>query len=117
VIGPMADASGDGIVNLLGYMHGLDPTMPAGSTVPSFGVDPLGRLEITTIRRINDSTLLSIGAEVSNELLPASWRSSPVDVQAGTTLPMGGGFEQGTFTSQTTAGTVNTEFMRTRVVP
>jgi len=114
VTGMTVDHNNDNVFNLTSYALGLDPTLMSVRYLPTVSVDTAGKLEMTIIHRTNDLSL-NVEMEISNTLLSGSWSTAVSDIEAGTPLNMGGGFQQLTYTSKTVLGTVGKQFLRIKV--
>lgn len=111
VSGPLADADGDGVVNLLEYAQGGNPRLAETASEPSSGLAD-GRLTLTYVRR-TDALDLTYVVEHASSLNGAPWQSGPAHTQQISTTPLGGGLER--ITVRATASGAAQSFLRLRV--
>jgi hypothetical protein len=108
------DFDGDGLVNLLEYAIGSDPskpgTAPAAEIVEIAGNDYL-QMQWT---RPNDRDDITTHGEVSADLSPGSWTSDPADVSV-SVAPTGPGEETVTIRDLSPFGGHMRRFLRARI--
>ena len=103
-----ADASGDGIANLIKYALGLDPTINSRASLPSIVVDR----DAFTIefQRLQKAVDLTLSVEVSTDL--STWLTTTSEVSS---TDNGDGTESVTFRSDLPISEEPCQFMRVRV--
>lgn len=113
VSGLLADASGDGIANLLKYAFGLDPRIASPGGLPAFGATEDGEPALTFRRRLRAVDLAFV-PEGSADL--ESW--TPLHEPVGAPTDNGDGTETVTFTGMPDGGDPPSGawFLRVRVV-
>ena len=105
---PAADASGDGIANLIKYALGLDPTLASQSGLPVVGID--GDAFTIEFQRLRNAADLTLSVEVSIDLI--TWTTAATEVSS---TDNGDGTEGVTFRSDFPISQEPRQYMRLRV--
>jgi len=108
VSGPGADASGDGIANLIKYALGLNPKLKSRSGLPAISID--GDAFTLKFQRLKKAADLTLSVEVSTEL--STWTAATTEVSSS---DKGDGTEDVTFRSDLAIADEPRQFMRLRV--
>ncbi len=111
ISGPLADADGDGMVNLLEYARGGNPRLAETVSGPASGLVG-GALSMTYVRRTDALDLVYV-VEHATGLSSGVWQNGPAHTQQVSVTPIAGGLEQ--VTVRAVASGVAQSFLRLRV--
>ena len=109
VSGPMVDASGDGISNLLKYAMGLDPTIKTSALQVTAAID--GDLLTYGFSRLEKTPDISVTVEVSRDLL--DWAPTISLISSSSN---GDGAEDVVFRSDVAVSSEARQFLRIKVI-
>jgi hypothetical protein len=115
-----ADPNNNGVVNLLEYALGLDPTAVGGSRGTSVGTVTSGNqkflsLSYTKPTGADAPTDITYTPELATSVTTPNWSSSSVDIVPFSTTPGPGSLETVTVRSTHPIGTNGKEFLRLKV--
>lgn len=113
VIGPDADADGDGIPNLLEYAFGMDPNEASRAGMPTQSVQEIGGEQYLTLTITRPVGLTDLDYEVSESEDLATWTSTAVAV--GSPSDNGDGTETVTYRSSKSVSSTSRIFLEVRV--
>ena len=107
--GADADASGDGVSNLIKYALGLDPTTRTQDGLPAVGMD--GGFLTLSFRRLQKAVDLTLVVEVSTDL--GDWQPAATKTMSN---DHGDGTETVTFRANSPITNESRQFMRLKVI-
>ena len=107
--GPMVDASGDGISNLLKYAMGLDPTIKTSALQVTAAID--GALLTYGFSRFGNTPDISVTVEVSRDL--SDWAPTISLISSSSN---GDGAEDVVFRSDVAVSSEARQFLRIKVI-